>query len=410
MPTAVRFLALTLLLAGRLSAQTLPPVVTGWILNPGGQTGYGGLVTNVTRVAYSATQVYVQCNSVPSYPIGPWPANPNTPVAMGFTFKIPRTPQANTGTAVATGLGHTGVFSNGVSLFNAQDARSYRNQNIWHQDAYYFERTSFDSCLGHPAPGGEYHHHIAPNCLVNLSDSSRHSPLVGYAFDGFPIYGPFAYANTNGTGGIVRMRSGYVARAITQRMTLPNGTALPQNQYGPAVSANYPLGAYVEDYAFSASAGTLDKHNGRFCITPEYPAGTYAYFMTVASNGIPQYPYVLGPTYYGTVPPGNTGPQGGRNPIIEPVTEYRPATALPGFKPTLSCAPNPTTGRLALRWNGPARLTGTLTDALGRPAMPSVVVEPSQWLSLDLSPLAQGLYHLSLTDGSTVYRYPVVRE
>ena len=409
MKRILRCLYVALCLPTGLLAQTLPPVVTSWILNPGGQTGYGGLVTNVTRVAYSATQVYVQCNSVPSYPIGPWQANPNTPIAMNFTFKLPRTPQANMGTPVATGLGHTGVFSNGVSLFNAQDARRYRNQNIWHQDAYVFERLSFDSCLGHPAPGGEYHHHIAPNCLVNLSDSSRHSPLVGFAFDGFPIYGPFGYANANGTGGIVRMRPGYKLRAITQRSSLPNGTALQANQYGPAIGAAYPLGAYVEDYAYDAAAGTLDDHNGRFAVTPEYPLGTYAYFMTVAWDGTPLYPYVVGPTYYGTVPPGNTGPQGGRNVISEPVTEYRPATQLAAAMPRLRCTPNPTNGQIALGWEGMTRLTGKLTDALGR-QVASLQLEPGLSYPIDLSLLPPGLYRLELADGAGVYRQTVVRQ
>ena len=48
--------------------------------------------------------------------------------------------------------------------------------------------------------------------------------LLGYAFDGYPIYGPDGYANANGSGGIVRLRSSYRFRSITQRHTLPDGT------------------------------------------------------------------------------------------------------------------------------------------------------------------------------------------
>ena len=45
----------------------------------------------------------------------------------------------------------------------------------------------------------------------------------------------------------------------------------------------YFLGYFREDYVFTTNADEtyLDEHNGRFCITPEYPNGTYAYFCTV---------------------------------------------------------------------------------------------------------------------------------
>ncbi len=47
--------------------------------------------------------------------------------------------------------------------------------------------------------------------------------------------------------------------------------------------------------------GDLDQYNGRWCVTPEYPSGTYAYFVATDSSGSPAYPFVVGPYYYGTV-------------------------------------------------------------------------------------------------------------
>jgi hypothetical protein len=62
----------------------------------------------------------------------------------------------------------------------------------------------------------------------------------------------------------------------------------------------YPIGTYIEDYEWLASNnGDLDKYNGRFCITPEYPEGTYAYFVTIDAAGTPQFPYYIGIEYYG---------------------------------------------------------------------------------------------------------------
>ena len=60
------------------------------------------------------------------------------------------------------------------------------------------------------------------------------------------------------------------------------------------------MGIFVEDYTF-ANSGDLDTHNGRYCVTPDYPTGTYAYFCTIDNTGHPVYPYVVGNTFYGDV-------------------------------------------------------------------------------------------------------------
>ena len=117
-----------------------------------------------------------------------------------------------------------------------------------------------------------------------------HSPIVGWAYDGHPIYGPYGY--TKREGGIVRaMKSGYTLTNASNR---------------PAIS-DFPQGFFVEDYIFDNS-GDLDEHNGRFCVTPDYPNGTYAYFTTInptliENSGpfnkyrIPEFPYLIGNTF-----------------------------------------------------------------------------------------------------------------
>jgi hypothetical protein len=57
------------------------------------------------------------------------------------------------------------------------------------------------------------------------------------------------------------------------------------NQYGPDVSDEFPLGTFAEDYEYLPGAGDLDQFNGRFTKTPEYPAGTYAYFLSTDDAG-----------------------------------------------------------------------------------------------------------------------------
>ncbi len=139
-------------------------------------------------------------------------------------------------------------------------------------------------------------------------------------FDGHPLYGPYGYSNpTNANSPIKRINSSFELRSITDRTSLPGWAAqtsfsanvapesfytLTSTQIGPPVSGANPLGKYGEDYAFVPGIGDLDQYNGRFAVTPEYPGGVYAYFLTLKSNGDPAFPYILGRQYYGVINSG----------------------------------------------------------------------------------------------------------
>ena len=104
--------------------------------------------------------------------------------------------------------------------------------------------------------------------------------------------------------------SGFNA-ATQRRLTFAPRTDCPRLLYTFSYSTSdmgfrlvqdgYLMGDLTQDYIWdSAVAGaTLDKFNGRFATTPEYPNGTYAYFMTEDSSGNPVYPYVIGPQFRG---------------------------------------------------------------------------------------------------------------
>ena len=184
-----------------------------------------------------------------------------------------------------------------MAIFNFEDGQTVNG--IWKRNAYYFEGSSFDKCNAHPA-GTKYHVHATPVCLFNDNDSSKHSPIIGFAFDGYPIYGSFGFSNPqNKSSPIKRIIPSFRLRSITQRTSLANGTVVSAANYGPAINASYPLGSLLDDYEYVAGYGDLDSSNGRYGVTPEYPEGTYAYFMTYDNNGKPAFPYTLGYTYYG---------------------------------------------------------------------------------------------------------------
>ena len=120
--------------------------------------------------------------------------------------------------------------------------------------------------------------------------SNTHSPIIGWSYDGNPIYGPYGYSTING-GSVKPLTSGY-------------SISLKQNR--PSITV-YPEGFFAEDYQYQSN-GDLDEHNGRFCVTPEFPDGIYAYFSTINGNAVessapfknyrkPVFPYFIGNSY-----------------------------------------------------------------------------------------------------------------
>ena len=116
--------------------------------------------------------------------------------------------------------------------------------------------------------------------------SLYHSPIIGWAYDGNPIYGPYGFDLK--TGAVRAMKSGYVPVNKTNR-------------------PSFAQGFFVEDYEFTNNKD-LDEHNGRFCKTPEFPNGVYAYFATINPDRvetsstfnkyrIPVFPYLIGNSF-----------------------------------------------------------------------------------------------------------------
>ncbi len=313
-------LILLCLAASNLFAQEA--IVDEWILNTTGKTASywentgmnlfdfhtSTTLADVLTVCYDDDYVYVESEGMTN-DMGQF-TNPGVPTAQGFGFKFPRNPTAGSGSEEAPDVAGIGVLINGIMMFGLSDGTSYDSgsnsnsqmgQGVWVGDAYWSEGKTLDTAFAaHPQQAGIYHSHATPFRLYEDPGSS-HSPIVGFANDGYPVYGPFGYTSAmDSTSGTSRMVSGYELRNITNRTTLPDGTT---SSAGPAVTTNgnFDLGTYIQDYEYVGGASsTLDEHNGRLCVTPEYPNGTYAYFVTVDAAGTPQFPYYVGTTYYGT--------------------------------------------------------------------------------------------------------------
>ena len=112
--------------------------------------------------------------------------------------------------------------------------------------------------------------------LSDTNDVTSHSKIIGWAYDGNPIYGPIS--NNNVGTGLTFVQSSY------------NISPINDINYRPPQTI-YPNGYFIEDYIYDES-GDLDEYNGKFTTTPEYPNGTYAYFATINKfNFEPTFPY-----------------------------------------------------------------------------------------------------------------------
>ena len=258
--------------------------------------------------------------------LGYWPPGPECPTLKNKNNKIPSSPKPATQTCEA-GLGTIGVLLNGTSVFNWGDAMSYNDENVWSNLAPKFEVYDVDICSGHAEIQGEYHHHTFSSCLQDLmgDDGSNHSPIYGFAADGYPIYGPYHmqgvlaksawverdYDDPNSASGCGV--AGQRTCQLVDQYDLSQGTV--DVSAGPTTSdelesiSRNPIdaseGVYFEDYYYDASLAAqgneyLDQHNGH-----EHDTLGYHYHITVEDvNGtlMPVFPYQVGPTFYGELP------------------------------------------------------------------------------------------------------------
>ncbi len=171
--------------------------------------------------------------------------------------------------------------------------------------------------------GAEYGHMFNPKALRfiledNISNTyqelnpTKHSPVLGWAYDGHPIYGPYGFKdpeNKDPFNEYKLLSTSY--RKKSSRDSLLDGLA-------------DPIGSYIEDFEYVEGLGDLDEYNGRFCVTPEYPNGTYAYFCTIDGvTGRPKFPYFVGPQFYGQADEVNWNGNGLQKNFTDDAVRYK---------------------------------------------------------------------------------------
>ena len=224
------------------------PIITSWQIKDS-----SSISSEIKSVYFSQSLIYVEKN-IQKFQKKSWytfPINPDTAKHKKDNSK----------------LLYSGMMINGVLIYKRFQSKQPALNS---KNAIEFKKTSNDTAL-------------INGVAINLKPM-QHSSIIGFANDGFPIYGPYGFYNKNGTGEIVRMKSGFQFKSK------------PKRKDSKKVITDF--NAY--EFKSSTFPDHLDEHNGRFCITPEYPQGSYCYFLTIDSLGNPFYPFLIGPTLFGS--------------------------------------------------------------------------------------------------------------
>jgi hypothetical protein len=194
------------------------------------------------RLSHTSEHLVMESQGYPNHPTAIFPnsGNPNSIRVQRFTFKLPLQPKlADTITRLP--MGPIGAALNGVVFFNP-----FEQEGMNAVEGY--TEVWLDSCCGHPQQTGVYHYHKYPSCVKSpfSDDGKQHSPVLGFAFDGFPVYGPYESAGT-------------MAKDLTDTQALDacNGHSDEQRGYHYHVTPGrfpYILGGY---------AGVVEASNNR---------------------------------------------------------------------------------------------------------------------------------------------------
>lgn len=220
---------------------------------------------------------YITSNGIPSnHGKFPNPGNPNAISAQFYQFRVPLFPVMTQQTLAVTRDENTGVALNGIP-FDPLSKEFWENGHqvhepslaSWNYEAMHdTKQLGLDHNNAHVQPNGAYHYHGLPKALYKQLSNGKTPPdqmiLLGYAADGFPMYGLYGYSNDSSSQ----------LKLLIPSFQLKTG-ARPKG----APPGNYD-GTFVEDYEYIAKSGDLDQCNGRYGITPEYPKGTYYYVIT----------------------------------------------------------------------------------------------------------------------------------
>ncbi len=293
--------------------ETMPTLEEWWhdvlLCDDGNSTGVddyntSGFDNHLCQLSFTTNETHIEVasNGLPNHDLESGPGCCTSAQEHVWTIPLEPTNQTECNPSVSTDgctmapeRGAVAFAANGVPIFGPEDGPG--GDAVAGQEGAYEEDRQhvwLGICHAHSGPGGEYHYHADSNCMhwhpeeenggtwADYSiDSSRnvtsHSPIIGFALDGYPIYG---FVGWDADGMVSEMTSSY---RLKDGETGYNG---------------------IDDYEYVSGLGDLDSCNGQFGVTPDYPDGVYHYHTTWENGeGGIGFPYFIN-CYRGVVESG----------------------------------------------------------------------------------------------------------
>jgi hypothetical protein len=243
------------------------------------------LNTDGLNISFDASNVYVEGKALVNHSLSLHPnfVGHSEIEEQDVSYVIPRntdqTPTAMPDYAVA-------VMVNGIAFYTPKSTKTWNDAGEWHYNNGNVDDFTEFTSYGHSTVNGLFHYHSTHPEVVGLTAWSKttHSPIIGWAFDGLPIYGPYGYKDPlNPASEIVNIKSPFRLRSGV-RQTGPGGAH---------------TGMFVEDFdldgAVLGQLGYTDQYNTRYGVTPDSPSTPIRYYVaTVDDSGKPMFPYAVG--------------------------------------------------------------------------------------------------------------------
>lgn len=238
--------------------------------------------TSTSKWSCTDTKRLMTGNGIPDHPVvGGNFATPISAQNLSISFTLTPAVVSQAGTA----LGHRppGYVLNSVKLDPATDGTCSSSATstqpgqgcvaIMGRDPWNLEamggafQFGTDENNAHVQPNGQYHYHGIPEGYLSRVGAGQAMTLVGFAVDGFPIYARYGHSTASDATSSIRVMTSSWRKKATPDANRPS-------------TSIFPMGTFTQDYEYVAGSGDLDECNGRVGVTPEFPNGTYHYYIT----------------------------------------------------------------------------------------------------------------------------------
>jgi hypothetical protein len=170
---------------------------------------------------------------------------------QNYDYVLPLVPKYSK-TVTTTNQGPIGILLDGAALYNPYEAN---HATVATSDNFVASQNGvsasfIDDCDGHPGPGGQYHYHGLPSCLVSYATGGR--PTV---------------KSVTSTAGATS--AGVIENTAASKKPLILGFAFD----------GYGIYDNIAMNATTVPVSALDACNGIFSPVPGYPHGVYHYVL-----------------------------------------------------------------------------------------------------------------------------------